>query len=718
MVSGSPYFQASFFFFFFFMLGYLASGSLAGDPYVFYDWTVSYLTTSPLRDKQQVIGINGQFPGPILNITTNWNVFVNVKNVLDEPLLLTWNGLQHRENAWQDGVSGTNCSIPAGWNWKYEFQGLRKDLEKGVDLGVHDGILINVLGPYRYDQALVKDGIVYQIINVEPGKTYCFRVHNVGIFTSLNFRIQGHNLLLAETEGSYTVQQNYSNMDIHVRQSFSFLGEVLTSDIFLYPWMSGYMDLTIFLLFRSMDFGLWTEDSRGTSNKWDGVARSTTRLPWSLDSNFSFSRQCRHLESTCTESRFMVSRPRRLFKRCESRGRPFGGSVTRKFYILWHPVVIIEAQRVNFSGTTSISDSSKTVLNVNHSLHWTLIQSHLNLSLSTAASFSISGDPPLSPSLRVTLTTIHGYKMENQPPRTMTNDLPERIQRGDKEIWFHFPPAYNCFGQEEFCLITGLRFGRHDEVGKEDRQPISEDLILLVDDLDAWNVFPWGSYLWKATWKKLSTAFEDRHSLRDHGSKYTLVGFIWAFKIWIFEAFPSMQTYAIKKLNDIPRAITWRRIWLLDWEDLIPYTTMNDDELGELRDEVSALRDEVGTLCDDNGAWRDEVRSLRGEVDILRDENGALRGEVYTLRDEVAALREIVSSLQNEVHTLRNERSDKVDVLRRVFLARRGSRIRRRARAITSPFTPIVPRLRKKKLDSLVIVQEAPHIIQEAPLVV
>ena len=55
------------------------------------------------------------------------------------------------------------------------------------------------------------------------GKTYRLRVHNIGISTSLNFRIQNHNLLLVETEGSYTVQQNYTNMDIHVGQSYSFL---------------------------------------------------------------------------------------------------------------------------------------------------------------------------------------------------------------------------------------------------------------------------------------------------------------------------------------------------------------------------------------------------------------------------------------------------------------------------------------------------------------
>ncbi|XP_022991751.1 monocopper oxidase-like protein SKU5 [Cucurbita maxima] len=255
--------------------------AIAGDPYVFFDWTVSYISASPLGVKQKVIGINGQFPGPVLNVTTNWNVVVNVKNDLDEPLLLTWNGIQHRKNSWQDGVAGTNCPIPAGWNWTYQFQvkdqigsffyfpslnfqrasggyggitinnrdviplpfpvpdgditifisdwytkshkELRKNVENGIPLGVPDGILINGEGPFRFDNALVSDGIPFHTINVEPGKTYRLRVHNIGISTSLNFRIQNHNLLLVETEGSYTVQQAYANMDIHVGQSYSFL---------------------------------------------------------------------------------------------------------------------------------------------------------------------------------------------------------------------------------------------------------------------------------------------------------------------------------------------------------------------------------------------------------------------------------------------------------------------------------------------------------------
>ncbi|KAL4342446.1 hypothetical protein GQ457_08G015880 [Hibiscus cannabinus] len=580
MVSGSSYFQASFFFF---VLGCLVSDSLAGDPYVFYDWTVSYLTTSPLGDKQQVIGINGQFPGPILNITTNWNVVVNVKNDLDEPLLLTWNGIQHRKNSWQDGVLGTNCPIPAGWNWTYEFQvkdqigsffyfpslnfqraaggyggiiinnrdviplpfgmpdgditifisdwytkshkGLRKDVEKGADLGVPDGILINGLGPYRYDQALVKDGIAYQIINVEPGKTYRFRVHNVGISTSLNFRIQNHNLLLVETEGSYTVQQNYSNMDIHVGQSYSFLvtmdqsassdyyivasprfvnssdwtklngvsilhysnsqgpasgplpdppndysmvfsmnqarsirwnvsagaarpnpqgsfkyGEITVTDVYVilnrpaelidgkhrttlngisylppstplklaqqfkipgvykldFPnklmnrppkldtslingTFKGFMEIifqnndttvqsyhldgyAFFVV--GMDFGVWTENSRGTYNKWDGVARSTTQVfpgAWtailvSLDNAGIWNLRAENLDSWYLGQEAYVSVVNPEVDQSEV---PIPENSI--YCGILSSLQKDQAQRVNFSGTTSISDSSKTV---------------------------------------------------------------------------------------------------------------------------------------------------------------------------------------------------------------------------------------------------------------------------------------------------------------------------------------------------------------------
>ncbi|EPS61896.1 hypothetical protein M569_12896, partial [Genlisea aurea] len=260
----------------------LAVGACFGDdPFASFDMEVSYVTASPLGVPQQVIAVNGKFPGPVINVTTNYNVVVNMKNKLNENLLMTWPGIQMRRSSWQDGLLGTNCPIQPKWNWTYQFQvkdqigsffyfpslnlqrasggfgafviknreiipvpfatpdgeiilligdwfirnhtGLRSALDNGDELGIPDGVLINGKGPFRYNTTLVPDGIDFETINVDPGKTYRLRVHNVGISTSLNFRIQSHNLLLVETEGVYTSMQNYSNLDIHVGQSYSFL---------------------------------------------------------------------------------------------------------------------------------------------------------------------------------------------------------------------------------------------------------------------------------------------------------------------------------------------------------------------------------------------------------------------------------------------------------------------------------------------------------------
>lgn len=45
----------------------------------------------------------------------------------------------------------------------------------------------------------------------------------MGLQNSLNFRIQGHRMKLVEVEGTHTVQQMYSSLDIHCGQSYSVL---------------------------------------------------------------------------------------------------------------------------------------------------------------------------------------------------------------------------------------------------------------------------------------------------------------------------------------------------------------------------------------------------------------------------------------------------------------------------------------------------------------
>jgi len=253
----------------FFILAFFGY-SLAEDPYRFFTWNVTWGTIWPLGIPQPGILINGQFPGPQIASVTNDNIYVNVFNNLEQAFLITWSGIQQRRNSWQDGVPGTNCPIPPGKNFTYKFQVkdqigsyfyfpslyfqraaggfgglsvasrdlipvpfpppdgditlligdwyktnatiLRRTLDVGRSIGKPDGVHIN------------GHGLPNEIaIAVEQGKTYRLRISNVGVQSSLNFRIQGHKLKLVEVEGSHTVQNVYDSLDIHVGQSYSVL---------------------------------------------------------------------------------------------------------------------------------------------------------------------------------------------------------------------------------------------------------------------------------------------------------------------------------------------------------------------------------------------------------------------------------------------------------------------------------------------------------------
>ncbi|KAF3438896.1 hypothetical protein FNV43_RR17171 [Rhamnella rubrinervis] len=241
----------------------------AEDPYRFYTWEVTYGTISPLGVSQKGILINGQFPGPTIDCVTNDNIVVNVINKLTEPFLITWNGVKQRKTPWQDGVLGTNCPIPPNTNWTYKFQTkdqigtfnyfpstilhrlaggfgafnvaqrsvisipypipvgeftlligdwfktdhkvLQKRLDYGSTLPLPDALLINGLPDGR------------PVFTGKQGKTYKFRISNVGTETSINFRIQAHTMKLIEVEGAHSMQDVYDSLDIHVGQSVAVL---------------------------------------------------------------------------------------------------------------------------------------------------------------------------------------------------------------------------------------------------------------------------------------------------------------------------------------------------------------------------------------------------------------------------------------------------------------------------------------------------------------
>ncbi|KAJ4875613.1 SKU5 similar 9 [Raphanus sativus] len=173
-----------------------------------------------------------------------------------------------RGNSYQDGVYGTTCPIPPGKNYTYAFHvgdqvgsffyfpslavqkaaggyGAIRILSRPdipVPFPQPAGDFTLLIGdfydgndhkarldggrmiPRGYGVVVNGDGnSASNSITVDKGKTYRFRISNVGLQLSLSFKILYHMLKLVEVEGTYTIQSMYTSLDIHVGQSFSVL---------------------------------------------------------------------------------------------------------------------------------------------------------------------------------------------------------------------------------------------------------------------------------------------------------------------------------------------------------------------------------------------------------------------------------------------------------------------------------------------------------------
>ncbi|XP_071691474.1 uncharacterized protein [Rutidosis leptorrhynchoides] len=178
------------------------------------------------------------------------------------------------------------------------------------------------------------------------------------------------------------------------------------------------------------------------------------------------------------------------------------------------------------------------------------------------------------------------------------------------------------FGPKEFCLITGFRFGEQNwkplkpkvlpfrervfshvkkgnitleelsmvfngsqfnELTHEDAVRVCLLMMLhyiflgyggdkgyvvdaywleLVESMEEWNSYPWGTDIWMHTHMKLKDVIpknRNKHLKTPKGKKvsYTLGGFIWPFQIWIFEAFPVSLDFFIKDEGFLPRGVQW-----------------------------------------------------------------------------------------------------------------------------------------------------------------
>ncbi|CAN6614071.1 iron transport multicopper oxidase Fet3p [Trichomonascus vanleenenianus] len=249
--------------------GAAALAAMAQAKTVTYDWDVSWVNANPdgLMERK-VIGINGAWPLPRVEVDKGDRVVVNMYNKLEDTAAsIHFHGLYQNGTNHMDGPPGlTQCAVPPGSNITYNFtvdqngtywyhthvMGSYPDGYRGPFI-VHDKdapfefdeeftvtlsdwyhelmeeeeksflSLYNPSGAEPIPSSMLFNDTQHSSLAVEPNKTYLIRLINIGAFSSMVFYIEDHELEIVEVDGIYTEPKTVDKIYITAAQRYAFL---------------------------------------------------------------------------------------------------------------------------------------------------------------------------------------------------------------------------------------------------------------------------------------------------------------------------------------------------------------------------------------------------------------------------------------------------------------------------------------------------------------
>jgi iron transport multicopper oxidase len=238
---------------------------------VTYDFNVTWVTANPdgLADRK-VIGINGLWPLPVIEVDKGDRLVVNMYNGLgDKDTSIHWHGMFQNGSNSMDGPSMvTQCPVPPGSSITYNFtipqngtywyhchtnfcypDGYRQalivndpdayfnqDLEDQFTITLSDWYhelaediapdfisLFNPTGAEPIPDSFLFNDTMNTSIIVQPSKNYLFRIINTSAFVAQYFYIEDHTFQIVEVDGVYTEPTEASLLYIHVAQRYAIL---------------------------------------------------------------------------------------------------------------------------------------------------------------------------------------------------------------------------------------------------------------------------------------------------------------------------------------------------------------------------------------------------------------------------------------------------------------------------------------------------------------
>lgn len=243
---------------------------------VTHDWNVTWTTANPdgLYDRK-VVGINGQWPLPVVEVEKGDRLIVNMYNGLgDKNTSIHWHGLYQNGTNNMDGPAMvTQCPILPGQSFTYNFtvnqngtywyhchtdwcypDGYRQALvvhdKESPFKDMYDEELVVTMSDWYHNMTEDIKGTFITPINpdgdepipnaflfndtmnsniaVQPGKSYLIRLVNIAAFVSQYFYIEGHTFKIVEIDGVYTEPVETDMVYLAAAQRYSIL--VTTKD--------------------------------------------------------------------------------------------------------------------------------------------------------------------------------------------------------------------------------------------------------------------------------------------------------------------------------------------------------------------------------------------------------------------------------------------------------------------------------------------------------
>lgn len=250
---------------------------------VMYNFMVGYSYAAPDGQMRPMITVNGQFPGPTIDVTEGDTVVVTVTNMLPTAgTSIHFHGLHQRGTPFYDGAVGvTQCAIgpmetftyrfmadqPGTYYWHAHNGGQRADGFTGplivrpraaypfqfdaelpplmLDdwwhtlsdqmlaglfnitfawVGDPKSILFNARAQCPAGVATCDPNLAgYYSYNVEQGKTYLLRVISATALMYLNLALEGHTFTVVEADGMYVKPWSTPSLDINSGQRYAVL---------------------------------------------------------------------------------------------------------------------------------------------------------------------------------------------------------------------------------------------------------------------------------------------------------------------------------------------------------------------------------------------------------------------------------------------------------------------------------------------------------------